>query len=395
MKRRHQWFILVFALLIIGGTYLYITQALETQKNTVRKARPPAPEASIDVSVLTVEPGQYAATIQASGIASPHYELTLSTQVNGEVLTLENSFEKGQRVKKGQRLATLYNSELTSTLANAQNTLASAILALKEEQQQAQQSKEEWKSAGFKGEPESDLVLRKPQLEAALAQVNAAKASLAAAKSDLLHTKLTAPFDALITARFISPGSYLNAGSDIATLYSTDRIEISLDLSNSEWLKLPDAKSLLSQAWPAQIDAIDGSTSWLGKVLSIDMHINNITRLRGLVISLAHPLDQSPPLLPGAFVTVNLKGKVIDNLWRLPNSALSQKSEIWYITEENRLGSFETTPRFVDAQYVYIDVPDTMRKTPHQILVQPYNSYLQGMLVNPQNIASVTNGAQQ
>lgn len=66
-----------------------------------------------------------------------------------------------------------------------------------------------------------------------------------------------------------------------------------------------------------------------------------------------------------------------------PSTALSQKSEIWFLDENSRLDSFETTPRFVDAKYVYIDVPEALQQKTVQVLVQPYNSYIKGTLVSP------------
>jgi len=383
MKRLYQWITLILALLVIACVYFYITKALEAQKNKVRQPRPAAPEQAMEVSVIRVSPGKHAAMVQVSGIAKPHYDLTLTTQVSGEVTYLAEHFEKGQRVTKGQVLARLHNTELASSVATAANTVASATLALKEEERQAKQSKAEWQAAGFSGAPDSDLVLRKPQLEAARTQLEAAKAALSDAKDKLKHAQLIAPFDALVVARFISPGSFLNAGNEVATLYSTDRLEIELDLAHSDWQKLPTTTALIKQRWPARIESMDGRQHWAGRVLSADLHIDESTRMRKLVVGLANPLEQSPALLPGAFVNVILEGKPIENLWQLPNSALSQKSEIWYITDDQRLASFTTSPEFVDANYVYISVPKAMQDKPYQILTHPYNSYLPGRLVTP------------
>ncbi|MEO9911613.1 MAG: HlyD family efflux transporter periplasmic adaptor subunit, partial [Lentilitoribacter sp.] len=279
--------------------------------------------------------------------------------------------------------------------ASAKNTLASAVLALKEEIRQGEQAKAEWQAAGFNTAPDSDLVLREPQLAAAQAEVDAAKEALKDAQADLAHTKIKAPFDALITARSISPGRYLSSDSEVGTLYSIDRAEIQIDLSNSDWLKLPDTSTLLEKKWPVTIHSIDDDSQWQGKILSVGLHIDETTRMRSLVIGLDNPLTQSTPLLLGSFVTISLEGKALDNLWRLPNTALSQKSEIWYLDEDSRLAAFETTPKFVDTQYVYIDVPVGMRDKSYQVLIKPYNSYIKGALVAPiENINASQKGNQ-
>lgn len=388
-KHLSQWVILLLALAAIAGVYFYVTNAIDAQKNRVQKPRPAPPEQAVSLSVVPVTSGRYAATVTASGLVSPRYAVTMTSQVSGEIVRLSEQFEVGQVVKKGQVLAQLQNSELSSAVANAKHTVATAELALKEEIRQGEQAKAEWAAAGFSGEPDSDLVLRAPQLAAAKTSVDAAKAALANAQTKLQYSTLIAPFDALVVERHVSPGAYLNNGNEVATLYSTDRADITVDLSQSDWSKLPDTDTLLQNNWPVRIASIDTNDQWPGKVLRINQHIDATTRMRSLIISLEKPLEQTPALVPGAFVTVSIQGKPLDNLWRLPNTALSQKSEIWYVDDNSRLAAFEVTPRFVDAQHIYIQVPDAMRNETYQVLVQPYSSYLKGTLVNPIKIADV------
>lgn len=393
MKHRSLWITLILALISILGVYLYITSAIEAQNNKVRKARPEAAEQALQISVMDAKIGSYAAAITASGLVEPRYSLSLTNQVSGEVTQISNQFESGQVVKKGHLLATLKNTELSSLVASAKNTLASAELALKEEQRQGEQARAEWEASGFDEAPDSDLVLREPQLAAAQAEYDSAKAELANAQNDLKNAKIVAPFDALVIERAISPGSYLSSGDDVGTLYSVDRAEIKIDLSNSDWLKLPETQTLLKSNWPVVISSIDDASTWQGKILSVGLHIDEDTRMRSLVIGLDKPLEQTPILIPGSFVGIKMEGKQLDNLWRLPNTALSQKSEIWFLDEESRLDTFATTPRFVDSEYIYIQVPEAMRSGSYQVLVQPYNSYIKGTLVAPIKTATKTEAA--
>ncbi|MBR7889815.1 efflux RND transporter periplasmic adaptor subunit [Marinomonas sp. A79] len=393
MTRKLQWIYLLLALVSIGCVYAYITYAVEEQNNKVRQPRPESPEQALEMSVINVGMGSYAAKITASGLAQPRYSLSLTSQVSGEVSQVSAQFESGQIVKKGHLLATLKNTELDSAVASAKNTLASAELALKEEIRQGEQARAEWEASGFTEEPDSDLVLREPQLIAAQAEVAAAKAELSNALNDVKNTKIIAPFDALVVARSISPGAYLSASTEVGTLYSIDRAEISIDLANSDWLKLPDTQTLLQTNWPVTIQSVDSPAQWQGKILHVGLHIDESTRMRSLTVALNNPLSQSSPLIPGSFVEISLQGKSLDKLWRLPNTALSKKSEIWYLDEDNRLATFDTTPRFVDEQYVYIDVPENMHDKTYQVLIQPYNSYIKGTLVTPIIRASAADNA--
>ena len=391
MKRLSLWVTLIISLATVIGAYFYVTSAIQEKNNKVRKPRPEASEQALQITVMDVKTGSYTTSINASGLVEPRYSLSLTSQVSGEVTQISNLFEPGKVVKKGHLLTTLKNTELNSLVTSAENTLASAGLALKEEQRQGEQAKAEWKISGSNEAPDSDLVLREPHLVVAKAEYASAKAQLINAENNLQNTKIIAPFDALIIERAVSPGSYLSSGGNIGTLYSVDRAEINVDLSNSDWSKLPDATSLLSSNRPVLIESITNDSSWNGKVIHVGLHIDTSTRMRSLTIGLDKPLEQTPILIPGAFVNVTLQGKHYNNLWQLPNTALSQKSEIWYLDANNRLSTFETTPLFSDNQHIYIDVPNKLQNKPIQVVIQPYNSYLEGTLVSPikQSVQSI------
>ncbi|AEF55433.1 efflux RND transporter periplasmic adaptor subunit [Marinomonas posidonica] len=413
MKHYSRWIILALSIVLAVASYFYIDSKLNTDKFAGQMGQGPsgrggpdgprgAPgpgkgptmsdsrahqdtnndESAVKVSVIKVQSGEYAPIIQGTAVTAPRYSLTLTSQVSGEVIEISPQLEAGKRVKQGDVLAVLRNRELNSAVASAEKTLASAELALKEEVRQGDQAKAEWQAAGFTDQPDSDLTWRIPQLAEAKAEVNSAKAALMEARENLQHTKVVAPFNGLVTARTISPGSYLSSSSEIATLYSTDRVEITLELASSDWAKLPDAKALLAGDWPVTVKSIDSQASWAGTVISVGQHIDTTTRMRSLNLAVEAPLDQASPLLPGAFVTVELQGKTLQNLWKLPNSALSQRGDIWFIDENHRLDYFPTTPLFVDAQYTYILVPEMMRDTPYSVLTKPYNSYQKGTLVD-------------
>ncbi|NVK72351.1 MAG: efflux RND transporter periplasmic adaptor subunit [Oceanospirillaceae bacterium] len=383
MKPSSQWILLIFSLLIAVAVYFYIDNALNQKAFHLGKPLPEKKEEALEVSVVTVTAASHQATIQASGIAKPRYQLTLNSKVSGEVVKVSDELEAGQRVKKGDVLVRLTNKELNSAVANARKALASAELALKEERRQGDQARSEWKAAGFKGDPDSDLVLRVPQLASAQAEVDSAKAALLEAQDNLKHTQILAPFDALVISRAIAPGSYLSSGGEVATLYSTDRAEITINLASTDWQKLPDMKTLLKRKTPVRVNSIESNDHWQGHIIGIDQHIDTTTRMRSLVVGIDAPLDQTPPLLPGAFLTVQLEGKAIENLWKLPSTALSQTSEIWYVNDQSRLDAFDTTPLFVDAKFIYVLVPEKLRGRSYRVVRKPFSSYLKNTLVNP------------
>ena len=390
MKRPNlQWILLALAVAALAGVLLLNQARIAAQAN---RPMPSQVEKVLiaDVTVIHVETASYKARLTAHGAAEPRFELALTAHVAGAVKSLSAGFETGRRVKAGEALLELEDSDYRAAVAEAAQAVASAELDYLQEQQQGEQARHDWKSSGLTGEPASALVLREPHLAAAGAAVTRAAAILAAATKDLNHTVIVAPFDALVVSRSVSPGSYVQTGSQLATLYSTDRVEIAVSLSAAAWRNLPEAASLQAGDWPVTLVSVDNETHWTGRVLRDAQHLDGATRQRTLVLAVDRPLDQDPPLLPGTFVEAQLEGRLVDGLWKLPASARSQQGEVWYVTANGTLRSFAATPIFSDRTHVYIAPPEALRDVPGKVVIHPLNSYVQGMMVRPVEVASAT-----
>jgi len=330
-----------------------------------------------------VTPARYRALVTGFGEAVSRYQVELAAQVEGPVVELSEGFESGRRVQAGDLLLRIDATPYRAAVAAAEKALAEARVSLLEEERQVAQAKAEWAGSGLKGKPDSALVLRQPQLAAAQAAVNEAEAALAEARQNLGRTNLTAPFDALVVKRTANPGDRVQAGDSVGALYSTDRVEVAVGLSERDWGNLPSGRELLAGDWPVALHAVEGDHTWQGRVLRSAGNLDAETRQRALIVGLEMPLDQQPPLYPGTFVALRLQGREQAGLWRLPNTALSQRGEIWYVDGEGLLDHFDAKPRFSDADFLYIEPPAALANAPRKVLIQPLNSYLKGMSVTP------------
>ena len=344
---------------------------------------PPTNVQTPEVTVTRVLPQTYTANVIGYGSAKAHFSITLTAQVAGRVIALADEFENGHRVAEGTVLAHIDDTEYRAAVASAESDLAEARVALLEEERESLQAQAEWSASGLSGKPDSDLVLRKPQLASKRAALKNAQAILDNARQNLEYTKIIAPFDAVITTREIAPGSYLNSGANIAELSSTDRIEITLALSDQEWQNLTGENSqqtyLIGKT--VNLTSVEGTHGWQGQILRTLQHVDTETRQRGLIISVEDPLSETIPLFPGTFLQAEITGQERSQLWKLPSSALSQRGEIWYVQEDKTLMNLEVDPVFTDKTFIYIHAPDAFADTEHKIVNHPLNSYLQGMVV--------------
>ncbi|MCK0164435.1 efflux RND transporter periplasmic adaptor subunit [Marinobacter sp. S6332] len=376
-----KWLVLLAAVGVLITVFLYNGQKLQEQES-----RPlPAKEGggiSPDVGVIPVITGSHIVNVEAYGAARSRYEIALTAQVSGQVSELASTFESGRIVSKGDLLLTLEDSDYRAALASAENDLASAQVELLEAEREAEQAVLEWKASGMTGEPDSPLVLREPQVKQAQAAVANAEAAVISAEKDLAQTRVRAPFDALIVSRSVSPGSYLQAGNNIAELYSADRIEISLPLSQLGWQKLPDIEVLGKGQWPVSLFSVETGQQWHGYIQRTELHLDDTTRQQSVIAAVERPLEQADMLAPGAFLRAEIKGRELSDLWRLPSSSLSQRGEVWYVNN-GVLARFSADPVASDEQAIYIRPPASLYGQTVNVLTHPLSTYMPGMAVNP------------
>lgn len=381
MKKR-QWLLVLISLVAIILVIFVSMQLIQKEQN---KPLPTRETETVrpDVSVVRVSPGEYHANVEAFGASRAHYQITLTSDVAGRVQTVSDHFESGQRVQAGQTLAQLENSEYRAALTAAEQELAAARVTLLEEERAAIQAKSEWLSSGLEGEPDSALVLRQPQLAQAKAAVDNAKAQRDTAAYDLEQTHIRAPFDALVIERHVAPGSFLSAGGDVAMLYSTDYLEVRVALSEREWQNLNESDALINDLTPVLLTSVETGQHWQGTVRRVEQHLDDAARQRSIIIAVDDPLAKNPPLHPGTFLKVAIQGRAIDGLWKLPATALSQRGQVWYISEDNTLAAFDTQAAFIEEDAIYIRPPADLEDAPQQVVTQPLNSYQVGMRVKP------------
>lgn len=335
-----------------------------------------------EVGVVKVFPTTYTAKVKGYGQATAIHMLTLSAQVSGQITSLSPRFETGALLKQNEILAYIDETDYNQTLAAAEATYETAYVALEEERLQGIQAQDEWTRSGLTGEPESALVLRAPQLKSAQAVLREAEQNVAAAKRDLAFSHISTPFNALVVSRSIQPGSYVQIGTQVAELYSTDVAEISIPLSPSQWAQLPQAKVGEKPGWDVSLTDTTGEHHWQATIERIELHQDEDTRQRRAIAVVENPLMLSTPLYFGTFLAAEIEGRELDNVWKIPSSAISQKQEVWFVVPDtNLLNKFTPTVLFEYEGYAYIEPNAATSEA--LIVARPLNNYLVNTPVKP------------
>jgi RND family efflux transporter MFP subunit len=334
----------------------------------------------LKVSVSPTRLGDYRPIITGFGEVKPVHEIGLTSEISGRVTQLSNAFRTGQIVLKGEVLAQIDPTNYEQALAQAQSSLEEAKLALLEEERKSKQVLSEWKRSGVKGKPASELVLRKPQLAFAQAKLKSAEANVKKEKRDLDNTLIRAPFNSLIVTRDIQPGSVIQTGTKIATLYSTDKVEIRVPLSDTQWIQLMSGHNDIKNQ-SVTIASSTGEGKWKGVIDRVEKHLSNDTRQRAVILSVSKPFEQEIGLFPGSFVQAHIEGAVVNNLWELPASSISQKGDIWFVGSNGQLNSAKVKRFFDIEDSTYVYPKDGQGFATKQIITRPLSHFRKGMLV--------------
>lgn len=372
---------------VVGLSSIFLVIAVNNvlsanqQKTPPPKAQPQYPI----VSVTTVKPLTHQALVTAYGEVKSRNQLALTSQVSGKIIYLSDKFLTGNTFKKGEILAEIEPIIYQQALATAQANLADSALALAQEELNSKQAHEEWQQSGLANEQASDLVLRKPQLAAAKANYAMTMKAVEKAQYDLAQTKLRAPFDALVVSKQVQIGSNVQSGTNLADLYDISLFEVSLPLSTQQWQLLPITKNSAEQLNAIQISLTDEATQqqWPATIERVEQHLDSQSRQRSLVAVVKSPIALDEPLFAGAFVKANIYGAQVNNVWKLPASALIDSDKVWRVTQDGLLNYLPITVKFSQDNAVYVQPIDTVEQA--QIVNRPLASYMENMKVEAKN----------
>ena len=290
------------------------------------------------LNAIQVYPETLQMTVQGFGTVKPRMEVQVVPQVSGKVVQCHPQLVNGGFFRAEEPLVVIEQMDYILAVESADAAVAQAEVKVEQEKAEADVAHQEWEKLHPDKEPDSILVFREPQIRNAKAQLNAAKAQLAKATLDLERTTLKMPFDGRVVQTSIDVGQFISAGAPVATVYRTDIVEIMVPLEDAElqWFDLPLDGNLGGGVVDTPVSVLasfaGGEYSWQGQLVRTEGQIDPKSRMVHVVAQVADPFkteSSRPPLTPGMFVRVDIKGRQIENIYRLPRYAIRGGSEVW------------------------------------------------------------------
>ncbi len=315
------------------------------------------------VEVIEVSRGDHKPLVEATGNVQPAMDIILSPRVGGEVIAISEAFIPGSFVKKGEVLLQIDPADYQNTLRLRESDLQLARADLAVEMGRQDVAQKDYELIGDELSQENqNLVLRKPQLESARANVAAAEAALEQARLSLERTTIRAPFDAHIINRNVNAGSQVSPGDDLGRLVGMDEywIVANVPVSKVNRLSFSDegakagspVKVLNPNIWPY-------GQYREGRLFRLIGALDNQTRLARMLVSVEDPLvrknnaDTLPRLMIGTFVETQIEAEEIRNVVRLSRDYLRKEGTVW-VMQDGKLNIRNVDIIFEDANYAYI-----------------------------------------
>lgn len=193
-------------------------------------------------------------TLRVVGSLAPNETATLRPETTGLIRTIH--FSEGQRVKKGDLLVKIDDSELRAQLAQSESRyeLAKLNVARAENLRQTQSNTQ-------------------ADADRARSEFAGAEAELRLLKVRLARTEVRAPFDGIVEARTLSEGDYVNPQSVLTTINDLSRLKVEFQIPERYLAKVrPGTK------FDVKSTTVETATAAQGEVYFVNSVIDRATR---------------------------------------------------------------------------------------------------------------------
>lgn len=333
----------------------------------------PSRERIYAAELITITPGTEEPILETFGEIASRRTLQIRSRTAGEVISLGEHFLDGGRVAAGDVLLQIDTTDLEANVALARADVASAratlenaraTLALEKDDLVGAQRQYDLRQTALTRQQDlmergvstaSDLEAASLAESAAQQSVLAARSALNSATTNLASAEIaldrteialaeaerrleeatiTADFSGALSGVAAVEGRILTANEQIATLVDPDSLEVQFRLSTAQYARLlNDAGTLENADVTARLDVSGIDLVATGRIARESAAVGDGQTGRLLYAT----LDQAPGFRPGDFVTVSVREPALENVARLPSSAVSGRDTILLLGEADRL----------------------------------------------------------
>ncbi len=250
-------------------------------------------------------------------------QVDLKPEQAGRLISV--NFDEGGMVEQGQLLFELDGRKLQHQRASAQAALESAEARLLSERIRFRRARDLHERQAA---TDDELDQARADYDSAAADVRRLQAELSIIEEDIADTRIHAPFDGIISARRLDPGTYLTVGDVLATLYQIDPLEITFGVPEryTGRVRRGQPVELMVAAYPDE--------PFEGEVRYVSPSIERATRTFEVRARVANPDHR---LKPGAFAAASVVIATREDRPVIPEEALigTREGHMVFVVEED------------------------------------------------------------
>jgi RND family efflux transporter MFP subunit len=281
---------------------------------------------AVPVAVATASATSVDKMVAASGTIGARSSANVSTRMMGNVSAL--NVKVGDKVKKGQSLITLYNTDLLAKRSQVEARINQAKSALENAEKDFQRFKALYEKGSASEKELDDMTTR---FEMAQAQLEAAQNMKQEVEAQFAYTNIKAPFSGVVANTFVKVGDMANPGMPLVAVEGTTGYEAQVFVSESDIQKIQEGSD-------ARVIIKSLQKTLVGKVTEVSLSAKNTGGQYLVTIDLG---EQTEGILPGMFVnaqfTVAAEGSSRATLM-VPQKAIVSRGQLTgvYTVAEDR-----------------------------------------------------------
>ena len=358
------------ALVMVAGFMMYNAIV----ERMARDARPPqGNERIFAVNVQLAEPGRVAPDLVAFGEVRSRRSLEVRARLPGTITTLSPDFEEGGQVTQGDLLVQIDPVPAEFALTRARNDLldaqaeqrdAARVLDLAGAELDAAQAQAQLRQKAL--DRQMDLLAREvttsaavetaelavasanqavvarrqsvaqseARVDQAVTRLERARVAVAEAERALAETTITADFSGTLSEVTVIKGRFVSTNEKLASLIDSEALEVVFRISTPQYVRLLDDAGRLPLAEVTATLDVMGEDLVATGVISRESAIVGEGETGRRIYA---RLDAPRGLKPGDFVTVRIRENPLENVVKLPATAMDSQGRVMAVDDNTRL----------------------------------------------------------
>ena len=337
--------------LLVGATILAVAVGIAFGLAKGLRQEPPKREIDnrallVDVQELETLSAQLA--VRSQGSVLPRTQTLLGAEVSGTIVEISPKFIPGGVFRAGDVLLRIDSTDYAVAVRQAE--------ALVKQRKIEYEGAAKLRQQGYRAEAE---------YASAAAALASAEAELVRAQTNLERTAIRLPYEGMVLSKDADLGQFVSPGVRLGVTFATDYAEVRLPLTDQDlaFVDLPEAAEIAetgaAEGPPVTLSAtrMGKPATWQARIVRSEGVVDEKSRVTYAVARVDDPYGlhrEGIPLPVGTFVTADIAGRAMDDVIRVPRSALRSASQLLIVDDDNRIRIRDVEVIRADARYAYI-----------------------------------------